>query len=413
MILTRTNKEQLLSSISQLVQKRFYDPQFNHKNWFQLVSEHRERIIDSGSSTAFEQAVASLFEELNSSGLGLLGEHTQIAPRNSISASFRRIDALENDRWVFQDVQPGGVAELAGLTSGDTLVSISGRQIRPPEGPQFAMHERIPVVVSRNGQQKQLEIEIKTPRPKYDDNPYAEPNSAVVKTLGENNDTGYLKVSLFPGKIGIDFANRLDFLFENPLKNVKRLIVDLRGNPGGGIGNVRLMSYLTGETVPIGYSLDRRSATDPGFSPQRLPRFSRIPRSKFEIPLLALKYGGKTSVVLQTEGLGPKSFHGKVVVLINEHSSGAAEMVAQFAKENQLALIVGVRSAGRVAARSAFKIGLGYRVTIPIAAYLTWHGFRIEGRGITPDVEVDWSFPDAVQGRDSQLDQALAITKSL
>ena len=150
------------------------------------------------------------------------------------------------------------------------------------------------------------------------------------------------------------------------------MIIDLRGNPGGGIGGLRVMSYLTAAKQLIGYSLDRRMAQR-GEKPDQLPRFAKIPKSKFEIPLLALKYGGKRSVALETEGLVAKKFHGKIVLLVNEHSTGAAEMVAQFAKENALATIVGTKRPGRLVSRSAFPVGPNYRITIPVAAYVSWN----------------------------------------
>ena len=144
-----------------------------------------------------------------------------------------------------------------------------------------------------------------------------------------------------------------------------------------------------------------------------LPRFNRIPRSKLAILMLAFKFYGKKSVVLETEGLGPRRFHGRVVVLVNEHSTGAAEMVAQFAKENGLATIVGEKTPGHLAARSAFKIGFGYRITIPIGAYISWKGSTIEGRGIEPDVVVPWSYEEARRGIDNQLEKASEIANAL
>ena len=80
------------------------------------------------------------------------------------------------------------------------------------------------------------------------------------------------------------------------------------------------------------------------------------------------------------------------MLLINEHSTGAAEMVIQFAKENQLATLVGTKTPGRLVSRSAFKSGAGYRITVPIGAYISWNGDQIEGKGIEPDVPVDWSY---------------------
>ena len=411
MTLTSKHKQHLISKIDRLVQEKFYDPNFNGHDWRSLVSQHREQIINSSSTEAFESSVTALLSELKSSGTGLLGPRTKITPRNAIAASFRKItNTPEGERWVFQDVQPGGVAERAGIKPADVLLSINGRPIQPSEQPLFEMNDNTPLVISRNGDQQELRLTLETPAPKYRDNPYAEPESLIAKMLPDS--VGHLKVALFPGKIGIDFANRLDSLFERVLREPKRLLIDLRGNPGGGVGGMRLMSYLTPTRQPIGYSSDRQ-CFERNCNPETLPRFGRIPKSKWEIPLLALKFGGKKSVVIQTEGLGAQSFHGKIVVLVNEHSSGAAEMVSQFAQENHFGTIVGMRTSGRLTARSAFKIGFGYRLTIPIGAFVSWQGTRIEGNGIKPDVQVDWSFQDAVQGRDSQFDHALAIAKTL
>jgi len=48
-------------------------------------------------------------------------------------------------------------------------------------------------------------------------------------------------------------------------------------------------------------------------------------------------------MIIETEGLGPQRFHGKIVMLVNEHSRGGSEMVAKFAQDNELAKIVGTR----------------------------------------------------------------------
>lgn len=88
-------------------------------------------------------------------------------------------------------------------------------------------------------------------------------------------------------------------------------------------------------------------------------------------------------------------------------------MVIQFAKENHLATLVGKKTPGRLVSRSAFKIGAAYRITIPIGAYISWNGDRIEGTGIQPDVLVDWSYDDALHGIDNQLNRAIQIANGL
>jgi len=410
MPLTRENKSQILSRIDRFVREKFYDPNFNGRDWGQLVAKYRERIIDSPSTEAFEKAVRDLLSELHSFGTGFFGPHSTITPRNAIAASFRRIpNTSEGDRWVFQDVQPGGPAARAGVKPGDVLIAIKGVDATPPVEPAFQMRESIPIVVSRDGDHKQLTLDLRTPKPKYRENPYAEPSveaNVIPRSLA------YLKVALIPGKIGIDFANQLDAIFNGKFHDADRLLVDLRGNPGGGVGGMRLMSYFLPGQQPIGYSLGRK-CLEKHCDPQKLPRFGHIPKSKWEIPLLALKYGGKRSVVLQTEGRGPRKFHGRIALLVNEHTSGAAEMIALFAKENRLATIVGTKTSGRLAAWSRFKPGFGYRLTIPVAAFVSWKGTQIEGQGIEPDVSVDWSFPDAAHGHDVQLERAIEVTNSL
>lgn len=411
MNLTSEQKSELLSKIDRLVQQKFYDPAFNGRDWSSLVAQYRERIVDSSSTEAFETGVNDLLAELRTSGLGLVGPKTKLTPRDAIAASFRRVpDTPSGERWVFQDVQPGGPAARAGIRPADILLAIRGQGTHPPERPAFAMHEEIPVTISRNGEQKEIAVDLKTPRPKYPENPYAEPESIVAANVPPL--LAHLKVSLFPGQIGIDFANHLDRIFENEFRDSDRLLIDLRGNPGGGIGGMRLMSYFTPGQQPIGYSCDRKCVTHES-NPEHFPRFSRIPKSKWEIPLLALKYGGKRSVVIQTEGRKPRKWHGRIVLLVNEHSSGAAEMVTQFAKENRLATIVGMRTAGHLVAREGFKIGNRYRLILPVAAYVSWLGTRIEGKGIEPDVPVDWSFADAVHDRDVQLERAIEVAQSL
>src|SRR5258708_37408003 len=108
-----------------------------------------------------------------------------------------------------------------------------------------------------------------------------------------------VKISLFPGRIGIDFGNALSHLFRDRLAGAERLVLDLRGNPGGGIGNLRLMSLFTPTRQPVGYSLDRATAEN-GTPKERLPRLGKIPAQKTELIPLAVRLGGKKSVVLET-----------------------------------------------------------------------------------------------------------------
>ena len=124
-----------------------------------------------------------------------------------------------------------------------------------PAAPSFEMRHKFSVDVLRGNPPEELTLALKTAIPKYKDNPYSEP--AALTTGAQTGNIAYLRVSLFPGAIGIDFANEVDSIFAGRFKNADRLIIDMRGNPGGGIGGLTLMSYLTPDRRPIGYGKHR------------------------------------------------------------------------------------------------------------------------------------------------------------
>ncbi len=156
-------------------------------------------------------------------------------------------------------------------------------------------------------------------------------------------------------------------------------IIDLRGNTGGGVGALRVMSWLTPVKLPVGYSPGKKWAgRDLKKEQGAFKRFDRIPSSKNSLWLLALWYLPtiltESPVVLQTEGLGPQPYHGRIVLLVDRHTASAAEMITIFAKENKLATIVGERTAGRLLSATSVKVGHDYRLALPTGAYYTWQG---------------------------------------
>src|SRR5207244_10792770 len=197
------------------------------------------------------------------------------------------------------------------------------------------------------------------------------------------------------------------------LKDSTRLIVDLRGNTGGGIGGLRLMSYLTPGKTEVGYSLTR-ARKEKGYAREALPRFGRIPSRKATLIWLALRYGFiDKSILVVTEGLGPQRFHGRVIIPANEHTASAGEMISAFAEENNLATIVGTKTPGRLLTGSAYKVGHGYILGLSVAAYLTWQGRMLENNGIVPKFCIELSRDALREGRDTQLETAVAAAKTL
>ena len=244
--------------------------------------------------------------------------------------------------------------------------------------------------------------------PSTKENPCAVPDPVKISTV---EGVPVVKVPLFPGQLGIDFARDVSRVFDSQVNGAKSLVLDLRGNPGGGLGGLRLMSHLVPDKRPIGFSVDRAKA-ESGYDKESLPRFDRIPKSKLEVPLLALRFARKKSVVLVTEGLGSREFQWRIVVLVNEHTTCASEMVALFAREQGGAQIVGMPTPGRLVSHTGFKLGHGLTLALPVAAYVSWAGTRLDGSGISPDQKVDWSFASTRAGIDNQLNAALDYARA-
>jgi len=241
-----------------------------------------------------------------------------------------------------------------------------------------------------------------------------EPRSLSHQMLAP--DTGLVKVATFPGAVGQSFARDLDAAIRD-LKDhrVQRLIVDIRGNIGGGLGSLRLLSYLCPGKTEIGYSVTRRRLQK-GYKKEKLTRIGKIPGTKAELLLMAVRFRffhRDRSMTLVTEGLGPQPFHDRIVILINEYTRSGAEMVASFAKENRLATLVGTKTAGEVLGGANFKLTGGYILRIPVTGWYTWQGECIEGTGVEPDVAVENTPQSLASGIDRQLDKAIEVVQAL
>jgi C-terminal processing protease CtpA/Prc len=135
-----------------------------------------------------------------------------------------------------------------------------------------------------------------------------------------------------------------------------------------------------------------------------------MPRSRTELLLTLARFAFcDKSVVLLTQGLGPQPFHDHIVLLVNEWTNSAAEMVAGFAAENRLATIVGNKTAGNVLGTANFKVGSGYWVRLPVFGWYTSKGNCLEGKGVSPDVLVEVDPTALNSGIDQQMIKAFEI----
>ncbi len=413
--ISEKDRHVILENVLKALQKRFYSPEKLNEDWQAAVECHRPLIEGAATAEAFEQAMTDLLTELHTSHLGFFHRSARRASsRAALSATYLADDTPYGKRWIFQDVHSCGAASIAGIAPGDILLSVDGRDIVPPEHPVFSMGKQTNLeIVGKDEQRRNVPVDVA--RPKGKKLHFIQPTLVEARRLGDG--LGYLKVAMFPGMVGVEVASAISSEVEN-LGAVESLIIDLRGNTGGGIGALRAMSLLTPEKLPVGFALDtRRVVADLDSEKLRYPRFSRIPSSTKTLWLLALQFAPamlrKKPIVLQTEGLGKKPFHGQVVLLVNRHTASAAEMIVAFARENRLATIIGEKTAGRLLSATSVKVGKGFRLALPTGAYYTWKGAVLEGTPIEPDELMDFDWLDRRLGNDRQLDYAIDYIRSV
>jgi len=416
---TPTPKERtkIIASIKKLVPERHINvsnPNQDYRPWLTLVDERTPHLLNM-DTPAFEAGVGELLKELGSSHTAFFHQRRDSIPAPySINATLRAVDSPHGKRWMFVDVIEDGVAFQAGIRPGEFLLSIDSQPILPPKSANFRIGGNHRVEVgSLNGSKREIAIGVPD-RASKDRPPMIEPRSLSHKFLAP--DIGYIRVATFPGAVGQSFAKALDdAIQELKIRGVQRLVLDLRGNIGGGLGSLRLMSYLCAGKMEIGYSLTRRRLRN-GYRKESLTRIGKIPATKAELLMMAVRFKvfqRDRSMTLVTEGLGPQPFHGRIVILINEHTHSAAEMVASFAKQNRLATLVGKRTAGEVLGGANFKLAGGYVFRMPVAGWYTWQGECIEGGGVLPDVSVENSPEALAAGIDAQLEKALDLVKAI
>ena len=405
--LTAAQRGAVLDRVLHAIETKFMGPDVDTVS---LREKHGTAVLNAGSSDAFEAAINDLLRDLGVSHTGFFHESAPRAGgRIALAATFTKADTPDGQRWVFQDVHPGGVAAAAGIRPGDVLLSVAGKELTPPQATPFTLGERYELVL-RKPDGSTVRPTLSVPKPRDKKQPLVVPEQVVTATR-LNGGIGLIRVSMFPGVLGMDVARDMSRAVRD--LDCDRLIIDLRGNTGGGIGCLRLMSLMCADRRGVGYSLGR-AALKSGRSKEQLPAFDRIPASKWGVVPLIFRFArAGRSVSVFTEALGVMRHHGRVAMLVNEHSASAAEMVAAFASEYRLATLVGAKTPGRLVATSAFKVGHGYRVALPVAAYHTWQGTNLEARGVEPDI-IEPLLPQALwQGQDTQLARASEVVAEI
>ncbi len=261
----------------------------------------------------------------------------------------------------------GMPAQIAGLKAGDKVLAIDGestagitideavKTIRGHKGTEVIL------MISRKGEDEFKEITIKR-------------GVITVKSI----KTELREDKIFVIKIS-NFNNDTESLFNKAVREVlsndpKGVILDLRNNPGG---------YLDTAIEVASEWIDKDIIASEQFGDNSKENYLSRGRSRL------------------------KDY--QTVVLVNEGSASASEIVAGALQDHGKAKVVGKKTFGKGSVQGLRDFRDGSSVKITVAKWLTPNGLCINDEGISPDVEIEYTVEDFKEDRDTQMNKAIEL----
>jgi len=263
----------------------------------------------------------------------------------------------------------GTPAQRAGLRSGDKILKINDISstdltieeavtlIRGLKGTEVIL------TIFREGWDKSKEIKIIR-------------DTILVPSLKwelKNQDIAYIKIYQFSEKASLDFMLAAIEILNSP---TKKIILDLRDNPGG---------YLEVAQDIAGWFLERGD-------------------------IVAIEDFGSKHEKKEYKAEGPSRFlEYPVVILINQGSASGSEILAGALRDNRQIKLIGEKSFGKGSVQELEELREGSSLKITVAKWLTPKGDTITDKGLETDIKVEMTEEDYEQDKDPQLDKAIEI----
>jgi len=293
--------------------------------------------------------------------------------QGDISGNFEGVGmeiGVQNDTLTVIAPLKGTPAEKAGIKAGDKIITIDGTSTA-----SMSSDEAVKIIRGASGTVVSFGILRGTST-----------TPLTIKVTRGTIDVPTVKTSELPGGIyKIDlysFTATSPSLFRNALRSFvssgdNKLILDLRGNPGGYLdAAIDMASWF----LPAGKTVVRED------------------------------FGGKQAEqVYKSKGYNIFSDKLKLVILVDGGSASASEILAGALSENGVAKLVGEKTYGKGSVQELVNITPDTSLKVTIARWLTPNGLSISQNGLNPDYVVPFTEADAAAGKDPQLDKAVEI----
>ncbi|EKE03612.1 MAG: hypothetical protein ACD_20C00176G0007 [uncultured bacterium] len=337
------------------------DKTYNHQDWSRWKTRYFHQIKTKEDAYL---AIDTMIESLDDPYTRFLKPYDFQEQNRSIDAELFGIGVhitKAKDQVTIIDVIDGTPAKKAGLQPGDMIVRIDNKSTKGLEIKDVAekvrgkVGSKVTIGILRD--KKELTKEITRER--------IEIKSVDYKIL--NNNYAYIKISSFiSSETSFEMLNALD-----ATKNAKGIIIDLRGNQGGLLPNAIFIANMfinKGDIVSI---VDRNGR-------------KKIIKAESDISIT----------------------NKPVVILVNQASASASEILSGALKDHKRAILVGETTYGKGMVQKIHKLADGSGINITIGKYLTPDGTDINKKGISPDYTVKLSEEDFLKDKDPQLDKA-------
>lgn len=268
---------------------------------------------------------------------------------------------------------PDTPAERAGLLAGDAIIRIDEKtteRMSVDEAVQLIRGERgttVTLTIYREGDEEFREFVVTR-------------DTINIPTVKTEVRDGIFIISLYSFN-AISEAKMQYALREYVESDTRKLIIDLRGNPGGFLQSaVGIASYF----LPVGK------------------------------PVVREHFGeGVEEHVYRSQGkeLGAAA-PSDIVILVDGGSASASEILAGALSEHDVATLIGSQTFGKGSVQELVELDDGSSLKVTIARWLTPNGISISDGGLTPDIVVERTSQDRVDGKDPQLDRALQYLKT-
>ena len=319
-------------------------------------------------------AVEGMLQSLHDSHTGFVPPslYQEIKRRESGQAAFSGVGIVllhRDGQYYINEIYPGGPAELAGVRVFDRITAVDGHATSDLADDQVSKMirgtagSRVTLTVLRAGSPDPVEIPIVR-------------GAIHVPTVTDRmlaGQIGYVRLYEFVPGVGSSIRNAMQDLHRD---GMRALVLDLRGNPGGLVSELRDVSAAL------------------------LPQGS---------PVLQMRTRTGRSIVMQTPNppIVPASL--PIVVLVDEGTASAAELLSAAIQEQGRGVVEGTKTAGAVEIGITIDLPEGAGMSVTVARVTTGKGARLEGQGVTPDTSETLTSQAMNLGHDSQLDRAVEI----